>query len=80
MSAADAGGGTVNLTMSAAAATALTRCIVRYLSLPEAPLLPPAEEALVLQAYDVLCDVMVPIIMGEEELAVDHPRRPVKGA
>jgi hypothetical protein len=66
--------------MTVEAATALTRAIVRYLSLPEAPLLPPAEEGLVLQAYEALCDVMVPIVMAAEEVDVDHPSRPVKAA
>lgn len=48
-------------------AVALTRCIVRYLSLPEAPLLPPAEEGLVLEAYEALVDATVPAVIASGE-------------
>lgn len=60
---------------------ALARLIVRYLSLPEAPLVPPAEERLVLDVYEVLLDVMVPWTMTRSEFDGEAARsRPVKGA
>lgn len=56
-------------------ARALTRCVVRYLSLPEAPLIPAQEEARVLEAYDLLVGATVPEIMalGDDDGTTARP-------
>lgn len=55
-------GGTVYLRMSMRAGVELRRLIVAYLSLPEAPLLPPEQEDILLAIYDALCDVTEPAL------------------
>ena len=55
-------------------AVALTRLVVRYLSLPAAPLLPPDEERLVLEIYDAIVDVTVPAVMKSDQ-AEGAPKR-----
>jgi hypothetical protein len=59
----DPGDELVTVVLSYDQAVALTRCIVRYLSRPESPLLPPAEERLVLAAYDAIVNATVPAAM-----------------
>lgn len=72
-------GGTVTITMSYDQAMALRRSIVRYLSRPESPLLPPEEESLLLACYDAISEVTDFTVFNPESFRRADGEEPVKG-